>query len=140
MAIDWDAERTELDHFNAEYAAELAAEKAGNPERYSDAWLTLAEADHFGRGDRNSARYLRTLDTIERRKRAVSEAWTLGNIIGGIYSNNVANAVSELSRNILNGNESAELYGEKFARVAREREAELRQVTGNPNAIYYPQF
>lgn len=28
MAINWDAESTELDHFNAEYAAELAAEIA----------------------------------------------------------------------------------------------------------------
>jgi hypothetical protein len=27
MAIDWDADRTELDHFNREYAAELAAEQ-----------------------------------------------------------------------------------------------------------------
>lgn len=135
-----DDDARELDLFNREYAAEAAAEKAGNPERYSDEWLTLAEADHFGRGDRNSAHYLRTLATIDQRKRAVSEAWTLGNIIGGRYSGNVGNAVSELARNIANGNESAELYGERFARVAREREAELRATTGNPNAIYYPQF
>lgn len=119
--------------------AERAVEIAAEPEPYSDEALDADEKDGLP-GSRHAAKYLRTLDTPARRKRAVSEAWTLGNIIGGIYSNNVAKAVSELSRNIANGNESAELYGEKFARVAREREAELRATTGNPNAIYYPAF
>ena len=119
--------------------AERAVEIATEPEPYSDEALDADEKDGMP-GPRHAAKYLRTLDTVERRKRAVSEAWTLGNVRGGIFSSNVYSAVSELLRNIEAGNESAELYGERFARVAREREAELRATTGNPNAIYYPAF
>jgi len=147
MAIDWDAERTELDHFNTEYAAELAAEQAEEanapefkmvPERYSDDWLTLKEMGIM-RGWRNSAADLRKLDTVERRSRAVSEAYTILNIVPGqIFSGAVYGAVRELLHNIESGNESKELHGERFAREAREAEAELRRVTGNPNAIHNP--
>lgn len=136
MAIDWDTDRTELDHFNAEYAAELAAESAP-VERYSDEWLTEAENGPFA-GDRNSAPYLRELDTVERRKRAVSEAHTLSNISGGRYSYNVSRAVSEILAAIRKGTEGEMLYGEKFAHDAREAEKALRERTGNPNAIHYP--
>lgn len=127
-------ESRELDLFNA---SQVEAHKPA-AERYSDEWLDEAEAGKHGIGDRNSAAYLRTLLTIDQRKRAVSEAYTLANMSGGRYSGNVWRAVHELARNILAGNEAKELQGEEFARVAREREAELRKATGNPNAIYYP--
>jgi hypothetical protein len=118
--------------------AKWEAEQAKLPKRYTDAWLDLAETGRFGRGDQNAARYLRKLDTVERRQRAVFEAHTLGNVVGGRFSGNVHNAVTELLRNIESGTEDQPLYGEKFAHDAREAEKELRRVTGNPNAIHNP--
>lgn len=116
--------------------AKLAADRAY---RYTDAWLDEVAVSGMP-GERHSAPYLRKLDTKEQRERAVAEAHTLSNIRGGIHSSNVYSAVSEMLRNIAAGNESKELYGERFAREAREAEKALRERTGNPNAIYYPAF
>lgn len=74
----------------------------------------------------------------EYRDRVWAEAHTLCNIRGGIMSGNLYYARQELQRNIDAGEPERELYGENFARVAREREAELRRITGNPAAIYDP--
>lgn len=139
MSTYEDTDARDLDLYNA---SRVVAHKPNGfkmvPDRYSDDYLTLNEMGPFP-GDRNAARYLRKLDTVERRKRAVNEAHTLLNIIPGmIYSGAVSNAVSALLRAIEIGLEGERLYGENFAHVARERERELRQVTGNPNAIYNP--
>lgn len=133
-----DTDARDLDLYNA---SRVVAHKPNGfnmvPDQYSDDALTLDELGN-SRGPRNAARYLRKLDTVERRKRAVNEAHTLCNVIGGIYSGNVSNAVSALLSAIEKGTEGERLYGENFAHVARERERELRQATGNPNAIYNP--
>jgi hypothetical protein len=127
-----------LDMYNASrVVAHKTTEFQMVPERYSDDWLTLQEM-HGMPGPRKAAPYLRKLDTVERRQRAVSEAYTLCNIRRTIFSHAVADAVSNMLRNIADGNESAELYGEKFARQARETEKFYREQTGNPNLIYYP--
>ncbi len=86
---------------------------------YTDAQLT-ADENGTGRGPQRAAQYLRKLDTPERRDRAVSEAHTLVNLMGGIYSHKVSEAVDSLLRMIANGNESDEMYGERSARMARE--------------------
>ena len=78
------------------------------------------------------------LDDPHLRRRAHDEAHTLQNIMGGILSGAIYNAVSSIKRNIDRGQPDAELYGERFAREAREREAELRAVTGDPTAIHNP--
>lgn len=75
---------------------------------------------------------------FEYRRRVVAEAHTLVNVVGGIMSGALYSARQELQRNIDAGAPERELYGENFARIAREREAELRRITGNPNAIYNP--
>lgn len=75
---------------------------------------------------------------FEYRARVVAEARTLCGVVGGIMSGAIYNARMELQRNIDAGEPERELYGENFARVAREREAELRRITGNPAAIYNP--
>lgn len=75
---------------------------------------------------------------FEYRRRVVAEAHTLCNVIGGIMSGSLYHARIALQRNIDAGEPERELYGEKFARIAREKEAELRRVTGNPAAIYNP--
>lgn len=85
-----------------------------------------------------TARELLRLDTPARRRRAADEAHTLGNLLGGVPSTRTAQAVTALLSNIENGREEAELSGERTAREYREREAELRQASGNPTAIYYP--
>jgi len=77
-------------------------------------------------GDRNAAPYLLKLDTPERRLRAVGEAHTLTNLLGFRYSEAVYNAVKELQKNIANGEEDKELYGQGMARRYREREAARR--------------
>lgn len=74
----------------------------------------------------------------EYRDRAWAEAHTLTNILGGIMSANLSYARRELQANIDAGHPEKELYGEEFARAARDREAELRRVSGNPAAIYNP--
>jgi hypothetical protein len=90
-------------------------------------------------GDRNSAPYLLLLDTPERRWRAEGEAHTLLNLgVAGRYSHGVHLAANALLHLIAAGREDDELYGERTARIYREREAELRRTTGNPAAIYYP--
>lgn len=75
---------------------------------------------------------------FEYRRRVIAEAHTLCNVVGGIMSGAIYSARTELQRNIDAGEPERELYGENFARVAREREAELRRISGNPNAIYDP--
>lgn len=97
-------------------------------------------------GDRNSgapfihANSLRELLKAPEmyRARILAEAYTLNNVLGGILSGNVYAARRELQRNNDAGEPERELYGENFARVAREREAELRRITGNSAAIYNP--
>lgn len=134
MSTYEDTDARDLDLYNA---SRVVAHKP-EPERYSDEWLDAEIAAGMDRGTINSAPYLRKLDTVARRSRAVSEAYTLGNVVGGRFSGNVYAAVNALLRAIENGTEDERLYGENFAHTAREREQELRQVTGNPNAIYNP--
>lgn len=74
----------------------------------------------------------------EHRERVYWEAGTLGNIRGGVLSGNIFYARTELMRNLEAGEPERELYGERFAREARERETELRKITGDPGAIYNP--
>lgn len=105
---------------------------------YTTAELEAIAADSKIPGARNSAPYLLKLDTPERRRRAVSEAETLGNLVGGTFSGNVWGAVSNLLELIASGKEDGEMYGERTAREYREREQALREATGDPTAIYYP--
>lgn len=84
------------------------------------------------------AHELLRLDTVERRRRALAEAHTLANLMGGILSQRLYEAATTLLANISRGQEFMELYGERTAREYREREAALREATGNPAAIYYP--
>jgi hypothetical protein len=99
------------------------------PARYSDEWLGEAESGHYGRGYQRAASYLAKLDTVERRDRAVSEAYTLMNIVPGTrFSGGVYDAASALLRLIAKGEEAGELYGEKVARTSREADQENRRV------------
>lgn len=106
---------------------------------YTDAELQ-ASIDAGGYGVGIHPRQAKELIQVpfEYRRRVVAEAHTLNNVVGGILSGNVYSARAELQRNIDAGEPERELYGENFARVAREREAELRRITGNPAAIYNP--
>lgn len=81
------------------------------------------------------ARELLRLDTFDRRQRADWEAQTMGNLQGGIHSSNVSRAVSALLAMIEKGTEGDEMYAERVAREAREREAEMRKT--HPGAIYH---
>lgn len=83
---------------------------------------------------RQAAELLR-LDTVERRNRADGEAYTLGNLQGGIHSANLSRAVSALLALIAKDAEAEEMYAERVAREQREREADLRQVV--PGAVYH---
>lgn len=76
------------------------------------------------------------LDTVARRRRAEAEAHTLGNLQGGTHGQNVSRAVSALLSMIEKGTEDEEMWAERVARQAREREAEMRKT--HPGAIYYP--
>lgn len=78
------------------------------------------------------------LDTVERRKRAYGEAHTRQNLWGGVLSNQLYGAVRDLLKMIEEGREHEEMQAAGIARRAREEEKRLREVTGNPNAIYYP--
>lgn len=106
--------------------------------RYSTESLQ-ADIDHGGYGittHPRQARELLKLDTPERRQRAMSEAQTRQNIRGGVLSSCLFAAVADLLANIAADEEARELYGERVARTAREREAELRKT--QPGAIYTP--
>lgn len=97
------------------------------PERYTDEWLLLAEACHFGRGDEHAATYLRRLKTVDQRKRAVNEAHTLMNIRQGRYSDSVWEAVNSLADLISRSMEDTLLYGEKAtAEWHAQRKASFR--------------
>lgn len=98
----------------------------------------LAEGSYGILTHSTQARELLKLDTEARRQRVWDEAHTLSNLIGGVLSQHLYSAADSLLRNIAEGRESDELYGERTARQYREREQELRQITGNPSAIYYP--
>lgn len=84
------------------------------------------------------ARELLKLDTEAHRRRAYEEATTLQNLMGGNLSSQLCSSVQALQRLIAQGTEDEELYGERTARVYREREQELRRLSNNPAAIYYP--
>lgn len=101
---------------------------ATQTELYSDEWLTEAEAGKHGKGYRNAASYLAKLDTIERRNRAIGEAYTLMNVVGSRFSDGVYDAVSAILHLIAKDEENSELYGEKTARIAREADTENRRV------------
>lgn len=94
-------------------------------DRYTDENLNVDLNSNWP-GDRNAAPYLLKLDTPERRLRAVQEAHTLSNLLGFRYSEAVYNAVKELQKNIANGEEDKELYGERTARKYRQAEQERR--------------
>lgn len=106
---------------------------------YTDAELQASiEAGGYGAGIHPAQAKELIQVPFEHRRRVVAEARTLMNVVGGIMSGALYSARAELQRNIDAGEPERELYGENFARVAREREAELRQITGNPAAIYNP--
>jgi hypothetical protein len=121
-------------------AADKALYRFRSAIRLSDEVLahTAADTDPMAsRGDKHAAPYLLKVPYRQRR-RAEGEAQTLMNLIGGVYSGNVYNATQEIAKNIAAGDPDKELYGERTAREYREREEELRKITGNPAAIYYP--
>lgn len=125
-----------------ERAAEIGDWVTHQRVQYSDAMLR-ADIEAGGYGIRTHPRVaepLLRLDTVERRVRAVNEAHTLGNVVGGVPSANIRSAVDSLLALIARGAENEELYGERFARVAREQEADLRASSGDSAAIYYPTF
>lgn len=95
-------------------------------DRYTTENLQVDLRSQFA-GDRNAAPYLLQLDTPELRLRAVGEAHTLTNLLGFRYSEAVYNAVKELRKNIANGKEAEELYGERTARRYRETEADIKK-------------
>lgn len=103
--------------------------------------MLRADVEHGSLGlqthPRQAAELLK-LDTPTRRRRAYDEACTLQNVIGGTMSGCLADAVANLLRLIEAGTEDRELYGEGFARQAREAEADLRRISGNPTAIHVP--
>jgi hypothetical protein len=98
-------------------------------DRYTTEALEAVLADpNSAPGDRNSAPYLLKVETPEQRWRVVGEAHTLSNLLGFRHSEAVYNASQELLKNIRNGEEEKELYGERVAREYREREAEHRKI------------
>ena len=86
------------------------------------------------------ARELLRLDTVDRRKRADAEAGTRQNLRGGIHSDNLRDAVSDLLRMIEEGREDEEMWAEGAARRHREAEAEMRRVTGRQVILYPPEM
>ena len=104
----------------------------------SDTMLTASlTAKHYSTHPAQAHELLQ-VDTVARRRRVLAEAHTLSNLIGGVLSGCLCNARQSLARLITEGREADEMYGERTAREYREREADLRAVTGNPAAIYYP--
>lgn len=90
-----------------------------------EARVAAAEADPSDRAAVVAARYagyLLRLDTPERRRRAQSESYTLGNLRGGRPSDNLWDAVNDLLRMVAAGTEDQEMYGERVAREDRERQ------------------
>lgn len=59
---------------------------------------------------------------FEHRERVYNEGGTRQNMRGGILSDNVWEAASDMLGMIANGNADAEMYGEKAARQDRERQ------------------
>jgi hypothetical protein len=96
-------------------------------DRYTDENLAV-DLKSGSPGDKNAAPYLLKLDTPEQRLRAVQEAHTLSNLLGFRYSEAVYNAVKDLQKNIANGEEDKELYGQATARKYREAEEERRKL------------
>lgn len=72
----------------------------------------------------------------EYRQRIYNEAGTLTNVLGGVLSGTIYDARVELMRNLEAGEPERELYGERYAREAREREEEIRQALWNAGAHY----
>lgn len=108
--------------------------------KMSDAMLK-ADVEKGGTGvctHSRQAEELLKLDTEARRWRAMDEAHTRQNLLGGVLSQALWSARSELMANIAKGEEDKELYGERTAREYRESEQRLREATGNPNAIFIP--
>ena len=134
MVDDLRSRRTENGFFDEEASKELYSHKF-------DTDMLEADVEHGDLGlltHPNQARELLRLETPELRERAMDEAHTLVNIMGGVLSGAIRNAVSAIRHNIANGEPDKELYGEKFAREAREQEVKLRKATGDPSAIYHP--
>lgn len=92
---------------------------------YSDEYLNEMMTSPSA-GERNTAPYLRELDTPEQRRRAVSEGYTLSNLLGYRHSQAVREAVNNLQDLIEAGREDQELYGERTAREYREMEKARR--------------
>lgn len=109
-------------------------------ERYTDESLQAdIDAGGYGAGGMHPRQAVELIKVpAEHRERVYWEANTLCNINGGNLSGNIYYARTEFMRNLEAGEPEKELYGENFARVAREREAELRKITGDPGAIYNP--
>lgn len=86
----------------------------------------------------NQAAELLKLPTEALRRRAMAEAQTRVNLQGGVLSGVLFSVVDDLLAAVAADRDGEELYGERTARVYREREAALRASTGDRSAIYYP--
>lgn len=111
--------------------AEAQSREAERP--YTDAGLDAAT----GPGPTRAAVHLRKLDTAARRLRAVQNAHTTMNLIGGTYSHRVQESVEILLRMIADGKEGEETYSERTARQYMERERAYQEVTRKALAAQY---
>lgn len=99
-------------------------------DNYSDEKIEAMKSSIWP-GERNAAPYLLKLATPEQRLRAVADAHTRTNLIGFRYSEAVYHSVSDLLKNIANGEEDKPLYGEATAAKYREAEAERKAIGMN---------
>lgn len=86
--------------------------------------------DRFAMTAARVARELDRLDTPARRDRAVNEAHTVSNLLGGQYTARLSEAVTTILTRIEQGRESDELYGERITREHYEAETMRRIARG----------
>lgn len=104
----------------------------------------IAKGDAVGPGPRRAAQHLLKIlptregvDITAARSRAQYEAYTLQNLIGGRYSDMVADAARAVSRLLDAGTYAEELYGERTARQARELDQERRALRAKTDILIF---
>lgn len=121
--VELAAEREAQEARREAQAAEHAARRAYS---MSDAGLaeTVAAGGYGVSGGVHprQAVPLQRLTTVAHRERAMREASTRQNLQGGVLSDQVHYAVNDLARMVAAGTEADEMYGERTARVYRERD------------------